>query len=177
MPTWGDYAMRLHFATVPMYDADDAEEALNRFLASHRVVAIERQFVSDGQRSAWAVCVSWVDGKARTTASEASVGNSGEGRLDYREILSAEQFAVYARLRDLRKKLSEREGVPAYAVVTNEQMAEMTRRPITSLADLAKLEGIGPARTEKYGAALLEALRAPTAEPAAAKPAVAKPQG
>ena len=44
--------MRLHLVTVPLHDGEGAEAALNAFLASHRVVGIERQFVSDGPRSA-----------------------------------------------------------------------------------------------------------------------------
>jgi hypothetical protein len=49
--------MRLHFVTVPIHGSAEAEEELNQFLATHRVIAVDRQLVTDGQRSAWAICV------------------------------------------------------------------------------------------------------------------------
>lgn len=54
--------MRLHFATIPIHDAQGPAAELNRFLASHRVLSVDRQLVQDGPRSAWAVCVAFVDG-------------------------------------------------------------------------------------------------------------------
>lgn len=40
------------------------------------------------------------------------------------EILPPEQFAVFARLRDVRKRLAEVHGIPVYAVLTNEQFTQ-----------------------------------------------------
>ena len=154
--------MRQHFVTVPLYDGAAAEEELNRFLASHRVIGIERHFVADGPRSVWALCVSWVVTPPREEGSTPAEGR--KGRVDYRETLSAEDFAVFVKLRDTRNALAERDGVPPYAVFTNEQLAEVVRRKVTSTAGLAQIEGVGPARIEKYGAALLAAL--PPALPA-----------
>lgn len=48
-------------------------------------------------------------------------------RTDYREILSPSEFALFAKLRELRKWLAAQEGVPVYAVLTNEQMAALGR--------------------------------------------------
>jgi hypothetical protein len=45
--------MRFHFVTVPIHGSLDVEEELNRFLTAHRVIAIDRQLVSDGARSCW----------------------------------------------------------------------------------------------------------------------------
>lgn len=63
---WG--CMRLHFMTIPVYESAAAEAELNRFLASHRVLAVDRQLVVDGTRSAWAVCVSFVERAAGEVA-------------------------------------------------------------------------------------------------------------
>ena len=46
-----------------------------------------------------------------------------------------------------------------YAVFSNEQLAEMVRRGVESAAALGAIEGVGPARVERYGAAVLERLR------------------
>ena len=118
--------MRLHFATVPIHDGAAAEEELNRFLATHRVVAIERQFVANGDRSAWAVCVSWVTTPGR---EEGAAGDGRKARTDYRELLSAEEFAVFVKLREARKALAERDAVPPYADAAGWRRAALIRRP------------------------------------------------
>lgn len=158
--------MRLHFITVPVHGSAAAEAELNQFLGSHRVAAVDRQLVPDGTRSAWAICVAYVDGNSVATASETG-DPSGKKRVDYREILPASEFQVFAKLRDLRKQLAERDGVPPYAVFTNEQLADMVRRGVRSAAELARIDGIGPARIEKYSTRVLEILcAAPPSPPA-----------
>ena len=57
--------MRLHFVTVPIHGSAEAEEELNQFLAMHRVIAVDRQLVADGARSAWAICVAGADASAK----------------------------------------------------------------------------------------------------------------
>lgn len=67
---------------------------------------------------------------------------------------------VFAKLRALRKTLAEQEGVPAYAVFTNEQLAEMVQRRVVTATGLRDIPGIGEARADKHGAAFLAVLRA-----------------
>ena len=161
--------MKFHFVTVPIHGGDPVEEELNRLLASHRVVAVDRQLVSDGARSAWVNCITYVD--------EENVAGADAGkkppRVDYRDLLPDAEFQVFARLRDLRKRLSEQEGVPPYALFTNEQLAEMVRKKVRSPSELAKIDGVGAARLEKYGRAFLEVLRTALPVPAPAVAAVA----
>ena len=81
-------------------------------------------------------------------------------RIDYREELSPQAFAVFAKLRDLRKELAQAEAVPVYTIFTNDQLAEMVRRRIASKADLEAIAGVGDARVSKYGPQFLAALQA-----------------
>lgn len=156
--------MRLHFVSVPVYDSAEAEAELNQFLATHRVIAMDRQLVPDGPRSTWAVCVSYVtqpSGEApfpSPVLGSSSKRPSDPRRVDYREVLPPAEFQVFAKLRELRKTQAEREGVPPYALFTNEQLAEMVRRRARSLADLEQIDGIGPARLQKYGRTFLQVL-------------------
>lgn len=144
--------MQLRFFTIPVLGGDDASEELNRFLAGHRILAIERSFVQDGPNSAWALCVSYElagDGRPQT---------GKRGKVDYREVLNEADFTVYARLRSLRKEIADTEGVPVYAWFTNDQMAEMVTRRAASASALREIAGIGEARVEKYGEPFLKAL-------------------
>jgi superfamily II DNA helicase RecQ len=144
--------MQLRFFTIPIPGGDEAAEELNRFLAAHRVLAVDRHLARDGGASVWAVCVSYEPaGESRPAAGK-------RAKVDYREVLSEADFTVYARLRSLRKEIAEREGVPVYSLFTNEQMAEMVTRRVDSAAAMREIAGVGEARVDKYGAAFLAAL-------------------
>ena len=80
-------------------------------------------------------------------------------RVDYREVLSAEEFALFSKLRELRKELAEQEGVPVYAVFTNDHLADMVRQRVVSLETLQSINGVGQARLEKYGEAFVRILK------------------
>lgn len=130
-----------------------AEEAFNRFLRSVRVLAVERQFVADGQAAYWSFCVAFLEGTGPATRP------GKPPRVDYREVLSAADFAVFVQLREVRKALAEAEAVPAYAVCTNEQLAAMATARSQSLSALRRIEGIGEAKAAKYGEPFLAVLR------------------
>lgn len=151
--------MRLHFVTVPAHSSAEAEDELNRFLATQRIIAVDRQLIADGARSAWAVCVAYVDGPGSGAAGPVGAApDPGKKRVDYRETLPPAEFQVFAKLRDLRKQLAERDGVPPYAVFTNEQLAEMVKRNVRTNAELDRIGGVGPARVEKYAVPFLAIL-------------------
>jgi superfamily II DNA helicase RecQ len=145
--------MQLRFFTIPVVGGDAAAEDLNRFLASHRVLAVDRQVAPEGAASVWAICVSY-----EPAAESAGTAVPRRGKVDYKEVLSEADFVVYAALRTLRKELAERDGVPVYSLFTNEQLAEMVLRRACSPADLREIAGIGEARVEKYGEAFVAAL-------------------
>ena len=144
--------MRLRFFTIPVFGGTDAAEELNRFLATERVEALDRQLVQAGPTSAWTVCVTYESTAGRPRGDSPA---AKRGKVDYREVLNEQDFPLYAELRGLRKELAEAEGVPLYNLFTNEQMAEMVTRRVTSAADLRQIPGVGEARVDKYGAAFL----------------------
>ncbi|MCP3915088.1 MAG: hypothetical protein GY711_06005 [bacterium] len=144
--------MRYAFFTIPLHDHAQATEELNRFLATHRVVRSEPHLVPDPSGSVWSVCVTYV------TDAEPLPKGLTRRRVDYREELSPPEFAVFARLRALRKEMAEHQGIPVFAIFTNEQLAEMVRKRATSTAALQAIDGIGPGRMDKYGAAMLGVL-------------------
>ena len=60
-------------------------------------------------------------------------------RIDYRDVLSEADFAVFKRLREWRKQVAAAEGVPVYTVFTNEQLATIVTTRPASLPALGKL--------------------------------------
>jgi superfamily II DNA helicase RecQ len=148
--------VKLRFFAIPVLGPDDAAATLNQFLAAHRILEVRREFVTDGLNSHWAICVAFDD--AQTHAGRADPTGSRKGKVDYREQFSDPEFAVFARLRGLRKTVADEEGVPAFTLFTNEQLAEMVRRRVTSITALGAIAGVGEARTQKYGKAFVAVL-------------------
>lgn len=103
----------MHFFAIPALHPEDAQAELNAFCAAQRVVAIERQFVAAGAQSYWALCV--VVAHRSGPAAHCAEGRrppvrrmpAAAARIDYREVLSTAEFAVYAALRAWRKTAAE----------------------------------------------------------------------
>ena len=97
-------------------------------------------------------------------SQKASSSSGKRNRIDYREVLSEEEFAIYSRLRDLRKSIAESEAVPVYAVFTNQQLADIVQRKVTSKSGLKEIPGLGDARISKYGDRIIESLNPENAD-------------
>jgi superfamily II DNA helicase RecQ len=148
--------MAYRFFTVPIHDAGESVSELNGFLKSHRVLSVDRRWVDAGPNSYWAFCVEYWEGGAATDLNRRSAGRN---RLDYREILPAAEFAVFARLRQWRKETAKEQAVPVYTIFTNDQLAQMASRRASSRAELEQIAGVGDARIEKYGSRVLKLLQ------------------
>lgn len=164
--------MQMYFQSVPARGDGGVQEELNSFLRSHRVLTVHREFVAQGDNSFWALAVEWLEGSRPT--QEGAQRGGGKERVDYKEMLSPNDFALFAKLRDWRKTVSEKEGVPVYAVLTNGQLAAVATKRPSSAAQLREIEGVGEARAGKYGGAVLEivAASAPSASGKDGTPAV-----
>jgi superfamily II DNA helicase RecQ len=145
--------MQLRLFIVPVKNVHAAEIEMNAFLRSHRVLAVKKEFVPDGENSFWTFCVEYLDAPAGLAG-----GPGKPPKVDYKEVLKPDEFEVFSRLREWRKGVAEREGVPVYTVLTNEQLAQIVQRRIQTKAGLKEIEGVGDARVEKYGDAVLERL-------------------
>lgn len=137
-------------------------EDLNAWLAGHRVASVTHHLAATAGGSMLVFVV-------ETSAAAPAGPSASRSRIDYRAELSEEDFAVFSRLRDWRKQTAEAEGVPVYAVFTNAHLAEMAKGETKSTADLLKIDGVGPARVEKHGEALLQILQTRPAAAGAAQ--------
>jgi DNA helicase-2/ATP-dependent DNA helicase PcrA len=67
---------------------------------------------------------------------------------------------TYVALKKWRLERSKADEIPAYVVFHNSTLAEIAERRPRTIAELASVPGVGPAKLERYGPELLEALAA-----------------
>jgi DNA helicase-2/ATP-dependent DNA helicase PcrA len=65
---------------------------------------------------------------------------------------------LYETLKEWRLKTARAEEKPAYVIFHNSTLAEIVRRAPRTREELAAVPGVGPAKLERYGDALLAAL-------------------
>jgi hypothetical protein len=66
------------------------------------------RWVEQGASSFWSFCVDYLEhAPAEEGGYRGGRGPGGKGKLDYRETLSPADFAVFARLRGLRKEIAQ----------------------------------------------------------------------
>lgn len=151
------------FKTFLLPDTPDpeAELDLNSFLRAHRVVDVQKAHGAKG----WLFCVEWLDGQL-----EGPRGLKYQERVDYMKELEPKVFAVFSRLRVVRKELAREAGVPPFGVATDAQLAEMAKLEKPTLAGIGKVDGFGESRLKAYGAKLLEALAPPSGDATPERP-------
>ncbi|MBZ0134108.1 MAG: DNA helicase RecQ [Rhodocyclaceae bacterium] len=74
--------------------------------------------------------------------------------------LTAEEHALWERLRAWRGETAKAHGVPAYVILHDTTLLELVRQRPQSLDAMRHVSGIGVRKLENYGAALLELLAA-----------------
>jgi len=65
---------------------------------------------------------------------------------------------TYVALKEWRLNRSKADDIPAYVVFHNSTLAEIASRRPQTIAELASVPGVGPAKLERYGRDLLDAL-------------------
>jgi len=153
--------MQFRIFSIPATGSPDLEEELNLFLRSHRIVSTQKTLQPVDGVLRWCFCVEYLDG-AKVSSNAKPSGRTE--RIDYKEVLPPEDFALFARLREVRKELAAVDAIPVYTVCTNEQLAEMASKRPGSLTALKVIEGLGEAKVAKYGQRLLDVIAAAPAK-------------
>lgn len=142
--------MQIKIFDISSRGSEDAQEQINKFMRQQKVLDVDRQFyVSSDNIGHWSVFVTYLP----MSQQSALQGNTSERKekVDYKTILSEEEFAKFTKLRALRKKLAADDAVPAYAVFTDAELVQLARLPQLDALSMSKISGIGEKRIEKYG--------------------------
>jgi ATP-dependent DNA helicase RecQ len=101
-------------------------------------------------------------GRGRGTLAADAAGRPRAGSLAELAALaepSPEADVLFEKLRVVRKRLADAEGVPAYIVFSDAALRGMAARRPSSEGELLQGPGVGPVKLERYGKAFLEAVR------------------
>lgn len=142
--------MQVKFFTIPILGGESQTEALNLFLRSKKVLNADKELINNASGAFWCFCISYLDDR--------DAAERERPKVDYRNVLEEKTFARFLRLRELRKRLAQEEGVPAFAIFTDEELAGLARLESPDLAAMKTVRGIGDKKVEKYGAAFLQLL-------------------
>jgi DNA helicase-2/ATP-dependent DNA helicase PcrA len=120
-------------------------------------VAEERRLFYVGlTRAKRHLLVTW-EGKPSRFLDELGV-RAAAAPLQRRERPVLEQTPAVQALKEWRLARARAEEVPAYVVFNDRTLAELVARTPRTIAELAAVPGIGPAKLERYGPELLEQL-------------------
>lgn len=144
--------MQIAIFNIPLTDTGSQQAELNRFLASHKVLEVEQRFFQNEKGGYWSFCVRYLPDPVSGNGTSAS----GKPKTDYKQVLPETQFAVFSRLREIRKQLAGDDGVPAYAVFTDEELSNIARLPELTEKAMAAIPGIGEKKMARYGKVMLE---------------------
>jgi hypothetical protein len=126
--------MKNKFFKIPVSNPDSTEKELNNFCSTRSINHVERHFVPDGENSFWAIAVTYTDQDLKGLPKD-----KRSTRIDYKEILSSDDFNIYAQLRDLRADISKEEGVPLYAIFSNAVLVVIFLTAISEICSLLKI--------------------------------------
>jgi superfamily II DNA helicase RecQ len=140
--------MQIQIFNVPLTDAGESMADMNRFLAGHKVLEVEQRFFQNEKGGCWSFCV-------RYLPTAANVQNASKEKVDYKQVLSEAEFAIFSKLREIRKQIATTDAVPAYAVFTDEELAGIAKLPIIEENKLMTIKGIGEKKVAKYGKQLV----------------------
>lgn len=152
---WGEYKRRMQIKvfTLPLQPTDEQTEELNHFLRAKKVIDVKKELASVDGNHLWTFCVSYLDLDKISMNHPFASGNVRQEKKDYRKILSPEDFERFSDLRKIRKTLADAEAVPAYAVFTDAELAEVAKLQPLTIKGLQGIPGIGSKKVEKYGEA------------------------
>ncbi len=158
----GELRREKHQATVRLFRIADSAACRHRAIVAHFDQNIEACSTSCDVCTGVPITDLVESSASSTTAhsrSGARTGRSGRPSRSGGEPARSPSDPLFQKLRTLRKRLADQQGVPAYIVFSDSVLWEMIDARPSTLGRMLDVPGVGPAKLERYGEAFLEALR------------------
>lgn len=136
--------MQIRLFTIPIGDGGAAVQEMNAFLRGNKILEVEKQLIHNEHGAYWCFCVSYIE------RSAAEIAEKKAGKVDYRKVLDEATFQKFSRMREIRKKIATQEGISAFLVFTDEELAEMAKLEHVTEKAMLGIKGIGEKKVERY---------------------------
>ncbi len=138
---------------------DDAP--LADFVRQHRVLALSEHFFTVDEVPHLACVVRWQAAEDEGAPAEVAPPRRPprSAAVDPRADLDPEQRQLYEQLRAWRRERATEEGLPAYSVLTNRQIAELARARPRDSVSLAAAGTLGAGKLRLFGEGILAVLK------------------
>lgn len=147
--------MQIQIYSVSVNENSDDLQKINAFLRGHKIIDIEKQFVNNGLESFWSFCIRYINSSNQIVENQ----QSQKEKVDYKVILDEKTFAVFSKLREIRKEIAQSDAVPAYAVFTDQELSEIAKLSEISVSTIQSIKGIGQKKAEKYAISIQDKLQ------------------
>ncbi len=135
--------MQIKLFTIPIGDSGVAIEEMNRFLRANKILEVHDQLVSNENGAYWCFCVRYIERTINSVSND-------KRKVDYRKVLDDETFKKFSRLREIRKKVAADDGIPAFAVFTDEELAGLASLDTITEKGMLSVKGIGDKKVERF---------------------------
>ena len=125
------------------------DEKFNNFVKDKELISVKDYFFQRDEIPYLTLVVQYKS--LPLTSSE-----KAKGHEEWRKLLDEADMPLFNTLRQWRNERSKKEGAPPYIILNNKQLAEVCKRRPQSQYELMKVEGIGKAKSEKYGEDILK---------------------
>ena len=155
------FALKFNSALSAFDDTD-----FQAFIKDKEVLSVKDHFFVKDETPYLALVVAYRAGNLPETVTSSSTPQEKTRSDAWRDILEERDWPLFNTLRDWRNHLAQEEGIPPYVICTNRQLAFIAHRRPPTLEQLARVEGLGKNKLERYGQAIL-ALAKPDGEDSA----------
>ena len=140
--------MQIKIFTLSLFPTEEELEELNHFLRSCKIIECKKELTQKNSEPFWTFAITYIPNVVQSH----QILNQAKGKkIDYKDVLSEDEFSRFVTLRQLRKEIASEEAIPAYAVFTDAELAEIAKLDDVTETNLQKIPGIGAKRVEKYG--------------------------
>lgn len=98
----------------------------------------------------WSILVTYQDPGA-TAGTNGNNEQQRRQKVDWKEELSEEVFARFERLREIRSGIAKRDGVAAFIVFSDRELAKIAALETVTEDAMQALEGVDAGKKQKYG--------------------------
>lgn len=136
--------MQIKLFTIPIGDSGGALQEMNAFLRGNKILEVEKQLIGNDNGAYWCFCVSYIEPPSWEG------GDQKSGKVDYRKLLDDATFQKFSKLREIRKKVAAGQGISAFMVFTDEELAALAKLDEITEKDMLGIKGIGEKKVERF---------------------------